>query len=353
MSLADSMLALVQPVSARLSSGLETLDRATRGGLPLGRVVTLVGAPGAGKTGLAVWFAEQWERAGAAVAFLAADEEPRGILTRIGQRMGFSRDDIEGPDDGVRRDLASQCVGRSVIVIDPDADESMRTIEDAHAALVHFACELPRVLIIDSLQTCLCAAAMSCDTIRERISTKMRVVKSFAKTGTLVVVISEMARAGYRSGDAKNDVSALAAGKESSDIEYGSALLLGLRSVRDTSGQTDVEVAKNRLGAEKPTFRLRLDFATAGWSEIATPAEPDKGGAAEDERDAKAEQIIRDVIAAHPGKLASQNAVLAVARGMKRAVMNRALGRLITIGDVRLVDSVYVVDGLGSTRGET
>jgi hypothetical protein len=142
--LTESIAHAMRPVGQRLSTGFETLDEAVRGGIPLGRVVALLGAPGAGKTGLAVYLMCLWELAGCAVAYLAADEPAEGIITRIGQHDGCSRELLESEGsvgDVARAELAARSVGRGIIVIDPDADESMRTIEDAHAALVHFACD--------------------------------------------------------------------------------------------------------------------------------------------------------------------------------------------------------------------
>jgi hypothetical protein len=42
-------------------------------------------------------------------------------------------------------------------------------------------------------------------------------------------------------------------------------------------GQSDVEVAKNKLGVGYPEFRIRLDFSTLAVEEIGSPADSSTG----------------------------------------------------------------------------
>jgi len=72
--LVDRLPKLGQP---KHPTGIAALDRATRGGLRPGTFVGIGGAPGAGKTTLAIQLAVHYARAGVLVAILAADGAPR------------------------------------------------------------------------------------------------------------------------------------------------------------------------------------------------------------------------------------------------------------------------------------
>ena len=337
------MITRMRPVGQRMPTGFETLDSATRGGLPLGRFVVLTGAPGAAKTGLATYMLHRLEQLGCACAFLAADEPADAVVVRLGQLSGWSRDALEreGEEGSAARAMFAQgVVGRMIAVVDPDdANAGSLTIEDVHAALVEFAGQEPRVLVVDSLQTAACAAAAGSETARERMDAKIAVLKSIAKTGTLVFAISEMSRGGYRSGNQAFDTSALAASKESGSIEYGASLLLGLRSVKGLIGQIDVEVAKNRLGNSKPKFRLRLDFDTACFTEIAMPDSLERRSSNDRVRNAAATDRVREAVRKHRN-LKSINKILAVCTG-NRTDNHHAIQALEVTGELQKVGGTY------------
>lgn len=70
------------PVSetvARASSGLDLLDAATEGGLPLRRVTLVSGAPGSGKTTLALQFLAEGLRHRETGIFIALDQKPAHV----------------------------------------------------------------------------------------------------------------------------------------------------------------------------------------------------------------------------------------------------------------------------------
>lgn len=338
----SEMVGTLQPIGQRMSTGFATLDDATRGGVPLGRVVVLAGAPGAAKTTLSVHFADQWERAGCAVVYLASDEPVEGIITRLGQLGGFSRDGLESEGsagDAIRAGFAQRSAGRRLAVIDPDEDPTMCTIEDAERAVLHLAGDRPRVLVVDSLQTARCAAADAAESLRERIDAKLAVIKAIAKRGTLVIAISEMSRAGYRSASRSENISALAAGKESGAIEYGASLLLGLRSVAGEHGQVDVEVAKNRLGGAKPELRLKLDPERASFAEVALPSGEDPSEPKADVRLERAKEHVRNTVRMH-SNLASVRSVLALCDG-SRSANHDAIKDMQRCGELVIVDGSF------------
>lgn len=344
LTLAEMAADCLRPIGKRYQTGFQTLDDATRGGLPLGRLVAILGAPGAGKSTFCAQIAHKMEGQGCAVVYLASDEPADGIITRLGQLEGFSREALESEGaigDAVRAGFAQRVQGRAIAVIDPDASEDMSTIEDAETALVHLAGDRPRVLIVDSLQTAQCAAADIAESLREKIDAKMGLVKAITKRGALVFVISEMARSGYRSGDRSVDTSALAAGKESGGIEYGVALLLGLRSVKGEGGLVDVEVAKNRLGGAKPEFRLRLDTERASLEETDMPdKETERQNAEEVQRAIVRAKVLEAVRTNH--ELKSKNAIHEVARGTKSANL-KAIDELVKEGALILVNGSFRV----------
>lgn len=289
------------------------LDRDTRGGIPRGKRVVLVGMPGGCKTMMAVFWAWLWEAAGAFLVYLAADDSPENVAMRLGQLAGYSRDDLEADDDDMRRAAAEKLAGRRIQLLDGED----AWLEDAIEAVAAAPPGSQPVLIVDSLQTVRSREAQGIDSIRERISTVMAALRSPARAGAIVVAISEMARGGYRDGDRSREVSALAAAKESGSIEYGADLLLGLRMVKDEVGQFEVEIAKNRLGRVPPAderIRLRLDFTSASLSEIAAP-DPEAPGRKREHKLSRAKDAVRKAVMTH--ELRSATAVYMVTRGTK------------------------------------
>lgn len=332
-TLAD-VIPTIRHVGPRLPIGLPTLDAATRGGLPMGKVVMLIGAPGASKTNLTTWLADCWERAGCGVLFLAADEARESIVVRLGQLDGFDRDLLEGSDDGRRNAFERQARARALSVIDPFEDKV--SLEESEKHLIELACGRPRVLIVDSLQTVPCEAAMLEETTREQLKAVVETCKAISKRGALVVAISEMARAGYRTGKREHDISALASGAESRAVEYAAHLLLGLKPVKGERGLVDVEVAKNRLGPEKPEIRLSLDFASLRFREIDKPADED--GEREAQRNVLQRTRILSAIA--KGEHRSINQIVRAAGAKKRDGCS-IVRELIEDGAVSCVDGVY------------
>lgn len=322
-------------VGRRLTTGFPTLDRAVREGIPLGRLVMLLGAPGAAKTTLATYLLEQWERQGAVCVYLAADEADDGILIRLGQLNGFVREQLEaeGPEgDAARSKFDEAVAGRQFAIVDPDGDGDPDTLEAVIDGLKAFAGERPCVLFVDSLQTVRCVAAERASTPRERIDAKIQLLKHAAKSGVLVIVISEMARGAYRTGDREQDTNALAAGKESGAIEYSAALLLALRSVKGEHGLIDVEVPKNRLGSAKPELRLRLDFARASLAEVDRPIDEAKSGAISAAKREKAREKLLGLVATNPGSSAQQLRSLA---RLQNQLVSTSLNELEHEGAIR------------------
>jgi hypothetical protein len=333
-SLADLCRGLAdRPTLARLATGIATMDDACRGGIPAGRRVVVVGAPGAGKTALAVQWGHDWSIAGARIVYLVADTDREPILVRLGQREGLCRDDLEGINgpEGKRAawlTLADRVAALPLVVLD-GADA---TVEEAIATLRAMPGDGPRVLFLDSLQRIRCLAADGADTPRARMDTILDVLRPLCAEGISVVALSEMGRGAYIAGE-RSTVATLAAAKESGAIEYFADLQIGLRNVAGEADLVDVDTPKNRLGT-KPDLRLRLDFARANFAETKRPpkvdATPGGKGAGSD-----LERKILDACRAH--SLGSASAIWGEIKGNRPAVLAKVKamlqdGRLVPVG---------------------
>lgn len=330
----EACIDAIAQTGPRLVIGLPTLDAATRGGIPLGRFVAILGGPGSSKTNLATWLGDGWERAGCGVLYVAADEAREAIVTRIGQLDGHNREALEDKDPRARAAFMRRARGRHIRVIDPFEDRI--TLEQCEAELVSLADGRPRVLIVDSLQRVPASGAAALDTKREQLEYVVGYLDGLAKRGTLVIGISEMSRAGYRTGKRETDISALAAGAESRAIEFAAHLLVGLKPVRSAAGIVELEVAKNRLGPDKPEIRLRLDFSTLAIREAPRPV--DDG--VERERE-KSTALRARILAACGAEECRSFGAITRAAAMRRRDGNAVIRELLEEGLLHRVEGVY------------
>lgn len=280
-----------------------TLDLSTRGGLRAGKFVVLGGAPGAGKTTLAVQLARHFHRRGHAVLIVAADESAPGLLIRWGQQAGCIREQLERPGyEDAKQQLADDLDERVVFV---DQDEAS-TFESELAAFAPIAAatELPGVVVVDSIQKVRTLAGDHADGERARIDAGVMACKAAARAGCLVIATSEMARGFYRGGS-ENATEALGSFKESGGIEYGVDVALALASVKGEPDLVHVEIAKNRLGP-RAEFRMKLDRDRARFSEtfmedveeLDEEAEKKREAAREGRLEADAERLVAELVKA-------------------------------------------------------
>lgn len=78
---------------ARISSGIEELDRVLGGGIVAGSLVLIGGPPGIGKSTIVIQAADQLSRAGAKVLYVSGEESERQIKMR-GERLGIEAESL-------------------------------------------------------------------------------------------------------------------------------------------------------------------------------------------------------------------------------------------------------------------
>jgi len=334
----------------RFATGFPTLDKITAGGLRPRDRVFVAGAPDSGKTTFVLNAAVNCVRAGMHVAFLASDEHADSILVRIGQDFGgdaLTRARLDGGDKDARQELARRLTedGFHERFLLADCGDGA-TVEGVVERLLERSQGAPAALFVDSLQTVRALGTDEARDDRERVNAATAAIKNAARAHNLVVwATSEAPRSWYRSRDPAQQCSAMSAFKHSGNVEFAGTLLLAMRPAPDSEGASDVEVAKNKVGVGKPTFRLSLDVEHVRFLETTRPEDPDP-----DERRAAAVRVSNDRLRAkvlatvrkHPG-LTSKNQIFAACEGAKR-------GPLLLAVDACLLDGSLVRDAGGAFR---
>lgn len=281
-------------------TGIPALDELTGGGPVYGTRWYILGAPDAGKTALLVQLAHTYAQRGIAVGLLAVDEEPTDIVTRLAQRIGYSRRHCE-IRDGAVLDGIGEALGDLPIRL----YDSTWTIELAAAELAKYAGEhdTRAVLLVDSLQTVTCDRELAVIgaggrelSTREAVTARAQALRAVA-TGHRIIAIatSEMNRAAYRTADAAAQTDDLASAAESRAVEYSGRVVLALRSVPGESDLVEIRLAKNKHGprttadGEPRHLYLRMDRPSQTMAEAAYEPEPaeDREASREAERAAR------------------------------------------------------------------
>ena len=304
----------------RYALGIAPLDDAMRGGMRVGQVGVIGGAPGAGKTTLVVQIARYLARSGVAVAFNAIDEAVPGIDARLMQAIGIPRDDAEEPSDDVIARAAAEYDPLPLWIVDS------LPIEVVFCELAKRYPDQPRAVICDSLQKVRTARTDSINNIRERIDDTMDTAKALSRsreTGAMVLFTSELARGSYRSKRSEDWSEDLAAFKESGGIEYGVDLGVVLRTARGDAALVHGAVPKCRMGRRGDRFALRLDFETATFGVVENDdheADPDAGRVAD---------VRRDLVLAMKGEGWIEYSKLHKLAGRRKGDVAKALHELI------------------------
>ena len=104
----------ITAVSATVSTGNQGLDLILKGGLPANRMYLLEGAPGSGKTTLALQFLREGVRLGESALYITLSET-RDELTVVATSHGWSIDDFDVFELNAAEEVLGDGVGQSII----------------------------------------------------------------------------------------------------------------------------------------------------------------------------------------------------------------------------------------------
>lgn len=264
-------------------TGFPTIDRATDGGLTQGTVCTIQGKPGIGKTLVATQIARHLGKR-CAVAALFADEGLTGARIRIGQQLGLERTRMRRPDE-VARAAACKALKDQVLFwrfLQPRSKTS--TVEFMAQDFDRIAPQgLPRVWLIDSAQV-VKSENSSKEGRRMQVSDVVWRVRELAdQYKAIALLVSQVNRGAYAKKNKDERTEDLAAGSESSAIEYSSELILHVDG--DPKDKIEIRAPKNRYTGESFSAWCTVDFPTATFREIdAAAVEAEQTAAVTDKR---------------------------------------------------------------------
>ena len=290
-------------------TGIAALDEVTGGGPVYGTRWAWLGAPDAGKTAVLVQIGHDYAQRGIFVGFVAVDEEAGDLVTRLAQRVGYSRLDCEEREADIVRHMGNELTKLPIRFYG-----ARHTIESAAADLHEWAkASTPEgqpircFLAIDSIQTVRCDAALQMELSgrevnpRALVTANVSAARAVASLYRLIAFFtSEMARRAYQSQDAADNSNDMAAGKESGAIEYSARVQLTLRSVKGETDLLELTPSKNKHGRSGQAIYLRIDRARMTLSETSAPSIPDERAATTREV-AEDAGIVLHVIVANPG----------------------------------------------------
>lgn len=261
-----SALAMLGDPGNRYSTGLPALDEKLEGGLLRGRLIIFQGKPGIGKTMLATQVAINMAKT-CAVGALYADEGIEGASVRIGQQLGVPRAEMingKGRPEAAKRLSEGRPFFR---FLDPGRDAS--TLEYAFESFDKLAPkELPRVMLLDSAQVIRSQNAP--EKRREAISALMTAARDLTlRYQAITLMVSQVSRGAYRSKKEDERIDPLAAGLESSGIEFMADAIFHLDGNPDKDNpHVKLRCPKNRLSMNGVfSLDLMMDFPRARFLE--------------------------------------------------------------------------------------
>jgi KaiC/GvpD/RAD55 family RecA-like ATPase len=284
-------------------TGFPTIDRFTDGGLAQATMCTIQGKPGIGKTLVATQIARSLARK-CAVACLFADEGLTGARIRIGQQLGLERQRMRRPDDVARVAAVRALKERAIFWRFLQPRSKLSTVEFMAKDFDRLAPEgLPRVWLIDSAQV-----VKSENEAREgrriQVSDVVWRVRELAdEYKAIALLVSQVNRGSYSKKNKDERVDDLAAGSESSAIEYASELILHVDG--NPKEKIEIRCPKNRYTGDTFSAWCTADFPTATYNEIdavSVDAERTAAIAAKQEANTKAAgERMLDLIKRNPG----------------------------------------------------
>ncbi len=302
----------------RIKTGIPSIDDNTRGGFPVGSVITFQGKPGSCKTALAIQIAVKAAREqGAVIIGLFPDEGRLRAAVRVGQNLGLDRAKLEDGEDAETEQFSKLIEPLTIMFPDPDnlettIDKCVETFK-----LPEFEGRL-KILLVDSTQT---ARADSVDPDGEerlRLTAIMSALRRAAMTGHLLVLnISQVNRSSYRNKNDADNADPLSGGMGSASIEFLSDALYHL----DGKDKTDIRARtpKSRLGPE-PSWRMLFDRTSATLSEIDEGEAKDEQAAEFQAAVLRAEVLIKETLRKYPDGLHATPLLELACSGVRKAI---------------------------------
>ncbi len=305
----DTATTVLRQMHARgdpIPTGLPALSHRFRGGVPTKKAVGIGGTTGAGKTTLALQIALAAAQAGCAVGCLMACEGRDPAIIRVGQNLGYIREQLEEGGEAVVEALERELAGRLLFFPDPDGEDDS-TLEGVTEALARAYPAHRKLVVIDSLQTVRTRPALrEAPSIRERIMEAARTARRLAIEHNLAMVYtSEVNRGWYRAKREEDRASDLSAFAEER-IEFSADALVLMRATEEDPDLSEVRVPKNRLGGSRISFLLRLNRDRARYEEVDGDPRTAKQAEAEAARVDEMKAALLRVLTADPGVTWSQ-----------------------------------------------
>lgn len=240
------VLARMRDAGHRLPTGIPTVDLKTNGGIPRGKMVTIVGKPGAGKTSIATQCALHMAR-GRDVAILAVyhDSGVEDACLTIAQQVGATREEAQrGEASDV---VASGLCQTQIALVDVNDRYALEDVYRRFCAGLSPS-TIP-ILLIDSAQVVRSKEGDKQKTQFDRVRVVADIVRSLTnRYRAISFLVSQANRMAYRS---KQDAAAndpMTAGAGSGNLEFMPDLYLFVES---TDGQIRLHCRKNRLGEDQ------------------------------------------------------------------------------------------------------
>jgi|GEM_PF-1156173 archaellum biogenesis ATPase FlaH len=314
-----------------IPTGIAELDARLRGGMRPGKALVIGGTPFAGKTALGIQMARAAAEAGCAVVVFLADEGREPGIIRLGQQLGYIREQIEDRLDSTLDSMERDLSKLILTFPDPDADADT-TIEGLAEALVRAHPDRRKVLLLDSIQTVRTRHPLKeVPSIRERVMENARTARRLAvEYGLAVIYTSEVNRSWYRSRKEEDRASDLAAFAEAR-IEFSGDVLLAMRASDEDSDLVDVRIPKNRLGTRFPLL-LRLNQDRASFVAVDSDPREAARGEAQNQKVAETRATILRELQGTPGLTRTELYGLV---GGKKGVFDDALRGLRSSGIVK------------------
>jgi replicative DNA helicase len=246
-------------------TGIPALDKVLGGGLQPKRLVTLLGAPGSGKTSLANQIADRVAE-DSPVLYVTSEDGPDILLAKTLARLAEIPYSValygwDGWEQKINRGLA-QLLDRPSDLRYLDVTSGVISLEDIRTrARAHFEGKQAHgLIVVDYLQRMARAIkGISGVELREAVTQLTEQLRTLAcDLECTILAVASMNRA---SGYGKS-TDALSSAKESGDIEYTSDVILALtddpkRPERSDHQSRLLRIDKNRQGT---TRCLKLDF---------------------------------------------------------------------------------------------